>query len=65
MKRKFKKEFLQYQQNEQLPLIVTHRTQKTRPLTTYDVVNPSPGLGYAQKCDEVKLVNGIPTFIIR
>ena len=32
MKRKFKKDgqqFLQYQQNEQLPLIVTHRTQKT------------------------------------
>ena len=25
----------------------------------YDVVNTGPGLGQAQKCDSVKLVNGI------
>ena len=28
---------------------------------TYDVVNPGPGLGQAQKCGRVKLVDGIPT----
>ena len=27
---------------------------------TYDVVNPGPGLGQAQKCSEVKSVNGTP-----
>jgi hypothetical protein len=27
---------------------------------TYDVGNQGPGLGQAQKCDRVKLVNGIP-----
>ena len=26
---------------------------------TYDIGNPGPGLGEAQKCDRVKLVNGI------
>jgi hypothetical protein len=30
---------------------------------TYDVGNPGPGLGQAQKCSEVKLVNGIPTLL--
>jgi len=29
---------------------------------TYDVGNPSPGLGQTQKYGEVKLVIGIPTF---
>jgi hypothetical protein len=29
--------------------------------TTYNIGNPGPGLGLAQKCDTVKLVNGIPT----
>ena len=29
--------------------------------TTYDVRNPSPGLGQARKCDGVRLVNGLPT----
>ena len=28
---------------------------------TYDVVNPGPGLGQAQKCSEVKSVNGTPS----
>jgi len=29
---------------------------------TYDVRNPGPGFGQAQKCGRVKLVNEIPTF---
>ena len=38
-------QFHQYQQNEQLPLTLTYRTQlKTM---TYDAGNPSPGLGQA------------------
>ena len=32
--------------------------KKTR---TYDVVNPGPGLGQAQKCGGVISVNGIPS----
>jgi hypothetical protein len=28
---------------------------------TYDVGNPSPDVGQAQKCGRVKSVNGIPT----
>jgi len=28
---------------------------------TYDVENPGPGLGQAQNCGRVKLVNGITT----
>jgi hypothetical protein len=28
---------------------------------TYDIGNPGLGLGQAQKCGRVKLVNGIPT----
>jgi hypothetical protein len=27
---------------------------------TYDIGNPGPGLGQAQKCDGVELVNGDP-----
>jgi hypothetical protein len=27
---------------------------------TYDVGNPGPGLGQAQKCGRVRQVNGIP-----
>ena len=37
----------------------THWTQKKT--TTYDVGNPGPGMGQAQKYDGVKPVNGIPT----
>jgi hypothetical protein len=29
--------------------------------TTYDVENPGPGMGHAESCGEVKLVNRIPT----
>ena len=29
----------------------------------YDVGNPVPGLGQAQKCGRVKPVNGIPTLL--
>jgi hypothetical protein len=28
---------------------------------TYDIGNPGPDLGQAQKCGRLKLVNGIPT----
>jgi hypothetical protein len=31
---------------------------------TYDVGNPGPGLGQAQKCGRVKQNNGIPTIMI-
>ena len=34
---------------------------KKKETTTYDVGNPVPGFGQAQKCDRVKLVNGTPT----
>jgi len=30
-------------------------------ITTYDFGNPGHGVGQTQKCDRVKLVNGIPT----
>jgi len=36
----------------------THWTQK-KP-TTYDVVNPGPGLGQMQTCGGAKLINEIP-----
>jgi hypothetical protein len=35
----------------------------TKKTMTYDVGNQGPGLGQAQKCDRVKLVNGIPTLL--
>jgi len=41
-------QFLQYQQNEQSPLTITHWIQQKT--TTYDVRNPVPGLGETQKC---------------
>jgi len=50
----------QYQQNEQLPLILTELNEH-KITTTYDVGNPGPGLGQGQKCIGVKSVNGIPT----
>ena len=34
---------------------------KKKRITTYVARNPCPGLGQVQKCDGVKLVNGIPT----
>ena len=46
--------FHQYQQNKQSHLIVTeHAEHKNHDDTTYDVGNPIPGLGHAQKCDGV------------
>jgi len=36
---------------------------KKRGITTYDVVNPGPGLGQALKYGGVKPINGIPTLI--
>jgi hypothetical protein len=51
-----------------IPLISTKRTitghlnlLNTKKTTTYDVGNPGPGLGQAQKCGRVKPVNEIPT----
>jgi hypothetical protein len=41
-----------------------HKVKKrgnTKKNTTYDVGNPGPGLGQAQKCGWVKPVNGIPS----
>jgi hypothetical protein len=31
--------------------------------TTYDIRNPNPAFGQANKCDGVKLVNGITTLM--
>jgi len=39
----------------------THWTYTPRLRTTYDVGNPSRGLGHVQTCGGVKLANGIPT----
>ena len=52
-------QFHQYLQNEQSSLTSTHKTQKKT--VTYDVGNPGPGLGQAQKYGRNKLVNVIPT----
>ena len=49
--------FLQYQQNEQSPLILTGITDHKKN-TRYDVGNRGPGLGQPQKCDGVKPING-------
>ena len=46
-----------HQQSEQLPVTLAHWTLKK---TTYDVGNPGPGLGQAQKCGGVRPVNEIP-----
>ena len=35
----------------------------TKQTTTYDVGNPDPGFGQAQKCDGVKPVGGIPAIL--
>jgi hypothetical protein len=35
----------------------------TKKTTTYDVRNPDPAFGQANKCDGVKLVNGITTLM--
>ena len=44
--------------NSHLILLNTKKTM------TYDVGNPGPGLGQAQKCGRVKQNNGIPTIMI-
>jgi hypothetical protein len=36
------------------------QTKKGGGAMAYDVGNPDPGMGQAQKCGGVKLVNGIP-----
>jgi len=46
-----------YKANNQLsPQIIEHRKSMT-----YNVGNPGPGLGRAQKCGRGNPVNGIPT----
>ena len=47
-------QFNQYQQNEQSPLKLNSLNMKKT--TTYDIGNPGPGLGQAQKCGWVKSV---------
>jgi len=49
----------QYQQNEQSLLISNNDHCTKYKIMTYDVRNPGLGLGHAQKCGEVKPVNGI------
>jgi hypothetical protein len=50
----------QYQQNKQLPLILTELTEHKK-TTTYDVGNPGSGLGQVHKFGGVKQVYGIPS----
>jgi hypothetical protein len=45
--------------NEQSPLILTELTEH-KDTATCDVGNPGLGLEQAQRCGEVKPVNGIP-----
>jgi hypothetical protein len=45
-------EFHQYQQTKQPHHTSYNRAQKNP--TTYDIGNPSPGLGQAQKCGDRK-----------
>jgi hypothetical protein len=45
----------QFQQNEQSLLILTHWTHTIKKTMTYNIGNPAPGLGQAQKCGRVKL----------
>jgi hypothetical protein len=52
-------QFHQNQQNEQSPLILTTLTEHKKNSMTYEVGNPGPGLGQAQECGRVKLVNKI------
>ena len=61
-KKVFKKQyqFPQYQQSEKLTLILTEFTVHKK-TTAYYIGNPGPGLGQAQKCGGVKLVNGNPS----
>ena len=50
---------------ESLNLYSTHINKtniKHKETMTFDVGNPAPGLGQAQKCGRIKRVNGIPTF---
>jgi hypothetical protein len=53
----------QYQQNKQLLLILAEFTEHTKKTTTYDVGNPDPGFGQAQKCGREKPVNGMSTML--
>ena len=51
----------QYQQIKQLPLTSTIELKKKT--ITYDVENSDSGLGQAQNCGGVKLINKIPTLL--
>jgi len=58
-------QFHQYQLNEQSPLILNELTEHKK-IMTYDVGNPSHGLGQAQKCGWpwIEPVTGIPTLLM-
>ena len=45
--------------NNQLSPQTIEREKKTM---TLEIRNPDPGLGQEQKCDGMKLINGVPTF---
>ena len=49
-------QFHQYQQNKQSLLIFTELTEHKKKTMTYDVGDPGPVLGWAQKCGRVKPV---------
>ena len=65
MKSKYKQQLLTISPISTKQTINSHlillNTKKTM---TYDVGNPGPGLGQAQKCGRVKQNNGIPTIMI-
>ena len=52
-------QFHQYQQNEQVPLILPELTKHKRKTMTYDIGNSDPGLGQAQNYGGVKLVKSL------
>jgi hypothetical protein len=61
MKRKFKQWWLTIPTISTKWTITSHlNSLNTKKTMAYDVVNPGPGLGQAQKGGEVKSINGIP-----
>jgi hypothetical protein len=44
--------------------IINKTNIKHKETMTFDVGNPAPGLGQAQKCGSVILLNGIPTLLL-
>ena len=63
MKRKFKQWWSSILPISTKPIITSHLKWTQKKTTTNDIVNSGPGLGQAQTCGRVKLVNGISTLL--